>query len=597
MNQEKPSILAVAPYEGLGELFSQNRRCQTDAQIMVVVGDWDAGLNEAKKAIAKQSYDVVVSRGGTAELLREKLPIPVLDIEITANDILHAVRLADAYNGKSAFVGFEAITKIASLLCQLLDYNMPVYTVHSPPEVDGILRQLAQEGYSLVLCDVVVSLKAARHGLTPVLITSTEASVDKILEEAISIARPVSRIKAQLQMNDRLIANSPVYTMVIGPQDQVLFSSLPQQLQTQLKISALPKPDAGEPRQKFSKQLGDRMCVLETCLDPALPDCTLVYIHAGEDTSTVADGFLKSYSGRRRLMDSFMNQPLYASISPTSYLDALFEQITGFKPVLITGEDSAFQDVLAGALFSQFRMESDIFSVVDLSLAGSGQIDWLLTSQESPLRGSNATVYLKNSQFLTSGQISRIGTLLQSTGFMKNNWLLLSVTSSAAGAQIANGLAAELIAAPALRQCRDILHNLALVCINQFNARYSKQVISLSPEAGQLVENYPWPGNYPQFLRVMEALVIQEQGMYIQADRVRSALSDEAQLYPVAPAPKNEANIDLNRPLDDIITEIIQRTVESQGGNQKKAADILCISRTTVWRMLKKENAPGQNNG
>ena len=85
--------------------------------------------------------------------------------------------------------------------------------------------------------------------------------------------------------------------------------------------------------------------------------------------------------------------------------------------------------------------------------------------------------------------------------------------------------------------------------------------------------------------------------MYIQADRVRSALSDEAQLYPVAPAPKNEANIDLNRPLDDIITEIIQRTVESQGGNQKKAADILCISRTTVWRMLKKENAPGQNNG
>ena len=38
MNQEKPSILAVAPYEGLGELFSQNHRCQTDAQITVVVG-------------------------------------------------------------------------------------------------------------------------------------------------------------------------------------------------------------------------------------------------------------------------------------------------------------------------------------------------------------------------------------------------------------------------------------------------------------------------------------------------------------------------------------------------------------------------------
>ncbi len=47
--------------------------------------------------------------------------------------------------------------------------------------------------------------------------------------------------------------------------------------------------------------------------------------------------------------------------------------------------------------------------------------------------------------------------------------------------------------------------------------------------------------------------------------------------------------IDFNRTLDEINEDIVRNVVERCGGNQSEAARKLGISRTTLWRYLKKE--------
>ena len=47
-----------------------------------------------------------------------------------------------------------------------------------------------------------------------------------------------------------------------------------------------------------------------------------------------------------------------------------------------------------------------------------------------------------------------------------------------------------------------------------------------------------------------------------------------------------DSNINLNRPLDEITRDIINRVVAASGGNQTTAARQLGISRTTLWRYL-----------
>ena len=44
---------------------------------------------------------------------------------------------------------------------------------------------------------------------------------------------------------------------------------------------------------------------------------------------------------------------------------------------------------------------------------------------------------------------------------------------------------------------------------------------------------------------------------------------------------------DLNRPLQMIEQDIVKSVIQQNGGSQKKAAEVLNISRSTIWRMLK----------
>ena len=46
--------------------------------------------------------------------------------------------------------------------------------------------------------------------------------------------------------------------------------------------------------------------------------------------------------------------------------------------------------------------------------------------------------------------------------------------------------------------------------------------------------------------------------------------------------------LDLNRTLDEINQDVALRVVEETGGNQTAAAKRLGISRTTLWRLLRK---------
>lgn len=71
---------------------------------------------------------------------------------------------------------------------------------------------------------------------------------------------------------------------------------------------------------------------------------------------------------------------------------------------------------------------------------------------------------------------------------------------------------------------------------------------------------------------------------YIHADDVQDILGGEEQL----PAPGAEAVVlDLDRPLNAIVGDIIRLKLGQEGMTQTKAARQLGICRTTLWKYLK----------
>ena len=148
--------------------------CQPDAAgcrilrrfaIDVHVGNLTVGAEIAAAQTALEEYDVILSRGGTAEAIRRCTDLKVVDIPLSVYDILRSIKLAENHNCKYAVIGFPAITRNATFLCEVLRYNVDIYTIHDQKEARTILQGLENSGCQMVLCDVVTNSLAQEYGI------------------------------------------------------------------------------------------------------------------------------------------------------------------------------------------------------------------------------------------------------------------------------------------------------------------------------------------------------------------------------------------------------------------------------------------------
>ena len=177
--QSNIHVLGIAPYEGIAAVMSRVAEEFPQMELTLHVGDLQQGVEIAKRNF-HGNYDVVISRGGTAKMLRQQLSLPVIEIEVSMYDLLCTLKLADQPDptvGRTAMVSYDNITRNAQMLCQLMNYNIDILTIDSPEEVEPTLQRLQAASYETILCDVVANTTAKRLGLNSFLITSGIESV------------------------------------------------------------------------------------------------------------------------------------------------------------------------------------------------------------------------------------------------------------------------------------------------------------------------------------------------------------------------------------------------------------------------------------
>ena len=91
MNQEKIRILGIAPYEGLKSVMQKMAADRNDIDLTVYVGDLQKGAELAQKNF-HGNFDVIISRGGTAEMIGSLTDLPVIEITLSVYDVLRAIK-------------------------------------------------------------------------------------------------------------------------------------------------------------------------------------------------------------------------------------------------------------------------------------------------------------------------------------------------------------------------------------------------------------------------------------------------------------------------------------------------------------------------
>lgn len=144
---------------------------------------------------------------------------------------------------------------------------------------------------------------------------------------------------------------------------------------------------------------------------------------------------------------------------------------------------------------------------------------------------------------------------------------------------------------PPLRERGDDVIEIAEAALARFSQEEGKPFDGLAPQVQALFRALPWPGNVRQVLNVIRNVVVLNDGGVVTADMLPETLAQQQGapiLARVAPAPAQSAALDdlIGRPLAEIERMVIEATLDRHGGSVPKAARVLHLSPSTLYRKI-----------
>lgn len=592
-------ILGIAPYEGMRTVMERAAQAYPEIQLDIRTGDLEEGV-AIVKAMAPNSYDCIISRGGTAEMIRQVTDLPVVEIQLSVYDVLSAMKLAENYSRQYAIVGFAGITETAHTLCGLLGSRLDILTVRSAEEVPGILEKLKEEGYQMVVCDMVTHTQARRMGLDAFLITSGVESLHAALDQAISISLWFGRLRQENMFLRSITQDENGRVLVMKNDGSVFYSS---HAEPSLEFSRILKqrirevPPSGSMRFYHTEQNqlyritgqtllmdGERYC-LYYCVPSRIP------LHSGWGRGV--------RSMNRGECEYLFTTSFYSVSGAMGVLDQKVRAMAAVRqPVMICGEEGTGKEQIARFLYLNSPLSHKPFVTVNCELVNEKGWEFLLNNDNSPLNGAGNTVYFQNLETVTEERGMELLALIQETGLARRVRLIFSSVcrerepSPEPVRRFTARLGCLLLNLPSLRSRSDEIPSLASLYLSSLKPELGKQISGFEPRAIEMLRGYDWPGNYTQFKHVLRTLATMTESTYIRSSAVAELLA-RVRSERKRPSPSGKTGSSAaGMTLEEIIKGAVEQAVAANGGNRAQAARQLGISRTTLWRYMNKEE-PG----
>ena len=151
---------------------------------------------------------------------------------------------------------------------------------------------------------------------------------------------------------------------------------------------------------------------------------------------------------------------------------------------------------------------------------------------------------------------------------------------------------------PPLRDRPEDLQALVEHALARYTAELGRAPLTISQEAWDLLRTYPWPGNVRELNNVIERAAVLAPDDRIEVDDLPEELreleaSADRETSTVRAIPSEAPEI---RPYRDAVLEakraIIRRALETTGGHQTKAAELLGVRQPYLARLIKNLGVP-----
>jgi len=131
-----------------------------------------------------------------------------------------------------------------------------------------------------------------------------------------------------------------------------------------------------------------------------------------------------------------------------------------------------------------------------------------------------------------------------------------------------------------LRERKEDIGPLCEFLLQRHLPKYNKKITGFSKEAMEILKTYSFPGNVRELENIVERAIILEKTELITPQSLPQSL----RLFKIETLDPSGI-----KTLEEISKEYAEKVLEYVGGNRSRAAEVLGISRTSLWRILKEE--------
>lgn len=272
-------------------------------------------------------------------------------------------------------------------------------------------------------------------------------------------------------------------------------------------------------------------------------------------------------------------------------------------PILINGEIGTGKSLFAKAIHKESNRKGK-FIAINCSLVLTDLLEeklfgaFELANQGTLFLDEIGNLPISTQQKLAKVLKSGIVEKLDTKEPIKFDTRIIGSTSKELGDMIKSGefneelyfeLNTALITIPPLRDRKEDIPDLIETFMCEFSLKNNMANIQITPEAIDMLIDYPWEGNEMQLKNIVERFVILSQGKIVDVDSIPfDVVNHTSEITDIRSRDDLKKIYDLNLKdaVENFEKEIIKNTLIATGGNKSKAAKILKVKRSTLHYKL-----------
>ena len=624
------SILFVAPYPDLVKTAEETLK-NSPLPVHVVLGDLQSGVSQALKETAEGNTQIVISRGGTASMLRQNLSVPVFEIEVSGYDLLRAITPHSQRNRKIAVVGYENVISGAKSIAEILKIDLGYFLVTGEKHIEAVIREAREWGAEVVVGDTISTKTAKNLGLLSELVRSGPEAVLSAVEASFNFLG---------HMNDEILRNKRFNLMMENADRGILYITSDGYIEMANSV-------AGRILQRSREVLIGSKLTYETCpaaLVTAVKDLAINQLiklndknYMIEVTQIYTEGihaatlvFLQS-SNRIKDLEVMMRQQMISRGLVAGYkfenliaknnifrktIEKARRYSTTNSTILLLGETGSGKEVFAQSIHNASSRKDGPFVAVNCAALPDSLLESeLFGYAEGAFTGAKkggktglfelahkGTIFLDEVNEMSNIVQARFLRVLQEKQVMRvgddrlydvdvrviaacNRDLYAETESGKFRKDLYYRLKVLDIRIPSLNERPEDILPMFRTFIDYFNNKYNYSSITIPEKLENAIINYNWPGNVRQLRNFTEKVSVLFSLNQDSEEVAKDLLSD---LYPESssetetPADRNTASLTLKEAEAEMVYECWKKNDE----NISRTARELDVDRATVRKYI-----------